>query len=69
MAAGKKKPHEPQPYAVLDFDDLLYKPQEPQHKYRVRACAVDPQRGHLYVIEFRGDEDDKSLVHVWTVRR
>jgi len=69
VAAGKMKPWEPQPYAVKTIDDCLFGIKSPQQLTHVRACAFDRERGHLYVIEFRGDEEDKSLVHVWTVRR
>jgi len=69
VAAGKKKPWEPQPYAVKTIDEHLLRIKSPQQLTHVRACAFDRERGHLYVLEFRGDEDDKSLVHVWTVRR
>jgi len=68
VAAGKKKPWEPQPYAVKKIDDCLLGIKSPQQLTHVRGCAFDRQRGHLYVVEFRGDQEDKSLVHVWTVR-
>ena len=68
VAAGKKKPWEPQPYAVKTIDEHLFRIKSPQQLTHVRACAFDRERGHLYVIEFRGDEEDKSLVHVWQVR-
>ena len=67
VAAGKKKPWEPQPYAVKKIDEHLFRIKTPQQLTHVRACAFDRERGHLFVIEFRGDEDDKSLVHVWKV--
>jgi hypothetical protein len=67
VAAGRMKPHEPQPYATLDIDTLLFNVKAPQQKTHVRDCAFDPQRGLLYVTEFLGD-GDKSLVHVWRVR-
>lgn len=66
VAAGQKKPHEPQPYATLDLDPWLYAAPSPQQKHRVRACTFDRERGLLYAIEFRAD-DDKPLVHVWRV--
>ena len=64
---GKKKPWEPQPYAVKKIDEPLLGIKPPQQLTHVRACAFDRERGYLYVLEFRGDEDDKSLVHVWKV--
>jgi len=69
VARGEKKPHEPQPYAVLRLDDRLFAVKGPQQKRHVRSCAFDPERGHLYVVESRADADDKPLIHVWTLRR
>ena len=66
VAAGKKKPHDPQPYATLDFDKLrLSKVKRPLE--RTSAAAFDAARGCLYVFEPRADED-KSIVHVWKIR-
>ncbi len=67
VARGKKRPYEPQPYAVMKLDPHLFGVKKPQQKTHVRACTFDRGRGYLYVLEFRGDEDDKSLVHVWKV--
>jgi hypothetical protein len=67
VAHGKMKPWEPQPYATLPIDDRLFVQGRPQRKHRVRAAAFDRARGHLYVFEPFADEDQKSLIHVWTV--
>ena len=67
VAARKKKPHEPQPYAVLDVDKLLFRAAR-QNPQKLGAAAFDHQRGVLYVLEPRADED-KSIVHVWQVTR
>ena len=67
VARGQKKPHEPQPYATLDLDEHLFGVKSPQRKHRVRSCALDRERGLLYVTEFRAD-GDKSLVHVWRMK-
>ncbi len=67
VASGKKKPHEPQPYAIMEIDEFLYGVKSPQQTRHVGACAFDRERGLLYVFEFRGDED-KSLVHCWRVQ-
>lgn len=63
VAKGKAKPHEPQPYAVMDISKLLFK-SRPRAQHRLGAAAFDPAGGLLYVVEPRGDED-KSLIHVW----
>jgi len=67
VAAGRKQPHEPQPYATLDIDKLLYSKVE-RAQEKIGAASFDPERGYLYVFEPRADED-KSIVHVWQVRR
>jgi len=64
VAAGKKKPHEPQPYATLAIDKVLFGIRSTQQQRHVGAACFDRTRGFLYVFEFRGD-GDKSLVHVW----
>ncbi|MBI5725947.1 MAG: hypothetical protein HZA50_18450 [Planctomycetes bacterium] len=71
VAAGKMKPHEPQPYAVMDIQDALFADPDPKGQPRrmnlVGDCAFDPQRGFLYVIEPLAD-GDKSIIHCWRVR-
>ena len=67
VARGQKKPHEPQPYAVLRLDEWLFTIKGPQQKHHVRSCAFDPGRGHLYVMEPRADADDKPIIHVWSL--
>jgi hypothetical protein len=64
VALGKKKPYEPQPYAVLDIDEYLYNIRSSQQKEHLGAICFDRARGLLYVFEFRGD-GDKPLIHVW----
>lgn len=66
VAAGKAEPHEPQPYAVIDIDELMFRRPDRPDMHRVGAVAADNERGLLYVIELRGDED-KSLIHVWKI--
>jgi len=65
VAQNKAKPHEPQPYAVMDVGKVLLK-SRPRSQHRLGAAAFDPSAGMLYVIELRGDED-KSVIHVWKV--
>jgi len=65
VARGEAKPHEPQPYAVMDIGNVLFR-SRPRSQHRLGAAAFDPSGGVLYVIELRGDED-KSLIHVWKV--
>ncbi|MBN1258078.1 MAG: hypothetical protein JXA52_10285, partial [Planctomycetes bacterium] len=67
VAAGEMQPYEPQPYATLDIEKLLYREKPHLEFHHVGAAAFDAARGLLYIIEPRGDED-KSLIHVWQVR-
>lgn len=67
VAAGEMEPWRPQPFATMKLDDVLYGVKSGQQLRHVGACAFDPARRMLYVLEFRGD-GDKSLVHVWHVR-
>jgi len=65
VATGALEPWEPQPYAVLEIDDVLFKP-DFMLFYHVGAAAFDDVRDLLYVIEPLVDED-RSIVHVWQV--
>jgi len=67
VVAGKKKPYEPQPYAVMEIDKYLFAIKSKQQLRHVGAASFDRARGFLYVLEFRADED-KCLVHVWHVK-
>jgi len=66
VAQGTLEPWAPQPYAVLDIDDVLYHITSTQQKHHVGAMAFDRARGWLYVLEPLAD-DDRPLVHVWRV--
>ena len=66
VAQGTLEPWAPQPYAVLDIDDVLYHTTSTQQKHHVGAMAFDRARGWLYVLEPLAD-DDRPLVHVWRV--
>ena len=66
VAQGNMETWEPQPYATLDIDDVLYHIESDQQKYHVGALAFDRARGMLYLFEPFGD-GDKPLVHVWRV--
>jgi hypothetical protein len=66
VVAGKMKPWQPQPYATMDLDPVLFGVTSKQKTRHVGDVTFDRQRGLVYMIEFRGDED-KSLVHVWKI--
>jgi len=67
VAAGTMQPHEPQPYASLDIDSVLFNVQSTRQINHVGACAFDRTSGILYVFEYRAD-NDKCLVHAWRVQ-
>lgn len=68
---------EPQPYAVLDFDQYLFANPagvEPdmlgsgeQRRYKIGDVAYDRENGSLYVLELFAD-GAKPVVHVWRVQ-
>ncbi|MBN2292294.1 MAG: hypothetical protein JXM70_07710, partial [Pirellulales bacterium] len=67
VAAGKKKPWAPQPYAVLDIEKYLFATQAVTRRMQhLGAACFDPKGRFLYVFEPRAD-GDKSLVHAWQV--
>ena len=69
VAQGTRQSWEPQPYAVLDINDVLYDPGYDywrQKRLLLGASCFDRERGFLYVVERRAD-DEKSIIHVWKV--
>ncbi|MBW1783036.1 MAG: hypothetical protein JRL30_20125 [Deltaproteobacteria bacterium] len=69
VAAGTKKPYEPQPYATLNVDPYLYHITSDQQKHHLGAACFDRAGGYLYVFEVfaDGDEKDTPIVHVWEI--
>lgn len=69
VARGEMESHEPQPYASLNIDDVLF--HIPVNELRhLGAANFDREHGLLYLFEFRGDveQNDRPLVHVWKVK-
>jgi hypothetical protein len=76
VAAGQLESWQPQPYASLDIDEVLYlAPPEweraalgpgDQRRNRIGDVAFDRAAGRLYVLELFGD-GGKPVVHVWQV--
>jgi hypothetical protein len=69
VATGQMDTWEPQPYATLSIQDVLFDPELNFGEYRrdlVGAAAFDRANGLLYVIERLGDEY-KSIIHVWHI--
>ena len=69
VAEGRLQPWQPQPYATLDINDVLFDPgfDFPRYKrWSLGAACFDREQGHLFIIERRADEE-KSVVHVWQV--
>lgn len=69
VAAGTLAPHEPQPYATLNIDDVMFVPAAKRTRQMIYlgAAACDRANGLLYVMEILVD-DDRPIVHVWKVR-
>ncbi len=67
VALGEMEPYEPQPYAVMNIDSLLYHIDSPQMRDHLKAATFDREHGYLYIFEPLVD-DDKPIVHVWKVR-
>lgn len=66
VANGEMETYEPQPYAILNVDEVLFNIQSEQQKFHLGAAAFDRERGYLYVFELFADED-RPIVHVWRV--
>lgn len=77
VAAGQLESWQPQPYAVIDIDEVLYlAPPEwdlvelgwgDQRRNRIGDVSFDRASGLLYVLELYAD-GGKPVVHVWRVR-
>ena len=71
VATGEMETWEPQPYASMTIDDFLFDPgydHELQKRYLVGAASFDRERGRLFIMERRADEE-RSIVHVFQVER
>ena len=66
VVSGAMEPWEPQPYAVMQLDDVLFHVDSSQQKHHLGAAAFDRENGLLYIMEPLADED-RSVVHVWRV--
>ena len=69
VAQGRMESWEPQPYAVLVVDDVLFDPQLRPEDYKrdlLGAAAFDREHGLLYVVERLADEY-RPVIHVWRV--
>ncbi len=65
VATGALESWQPQPYAVLEIEEVLFDP-DFELFYHLGAAAFDREHGLLYVLEPLADEE-RSLVHVWKV--
>jgi len=68
VARGEIESYEPQPYAVLNIENILYNIPENELRH-LGAVSFDRENGIIYLFEFRGDyENEKPLVHVWKLK-
>jgi hypothetical protein len=65
VATGAMASGEPQPYAVMEIEDVLYNADFVLLNH-LGAAAFDRAHGLLYVLEPLADEE-RSIVHVWRV--
>jgi len=66
VALGQQEPWQPQPYATIDLDPLLYNVTDTRQKHHLGAMAYDLVHHYLYVFEPLVDED-RPIVHVWSL--
>jgi hypothetical protein len=69
VATGDLESWQPQPYALLPIDELLFDPgfnYENYKRYLLGAAAFDRENGLLYLVERRAD-GDKSVIHVFRI--
>lgn len=76
VAAGEIESWQPQPYASLDIDDLLYLNPAGidtdmlgvgvQRRFRIGDVAYDRTNGRLYVLELFADQA-QPVIHVWQI--
>ncbi|MFH1393859.1 MAG: hypothetical protein ABII71_05025 [Candidatus Micrarchaeota archaeon] len=70
VARGEMETWEPQPYAVMSIDNVLFEPgydYEMDKMYSLGAAAYDQENGLLYIFERLADADGNSIVHAWKV--
>ncbi len=66
VAAGIRQPWEPQPYAVLEIDEILFHISSSQQKYHLGAACFDAGQGILYIVEPHAD-GERPVSHVWQI--
>lgn len=69
VARGELATWDPQPYASMAIDDILFDPGmqvERYKRYLLGAAAYDRERGLLYIMERNADEE-RSLIHVFEI--
>jgi hypothetical protein len=66
VAQKKMASWEPQPYATMNIDNVLFKSRSSQEWHHTGALAFDRERGFLYMFEPLVDAD-KPIIHVWHV--
>jgi hypothetical protein len=67
VAQGTWETWQPQPYAVMSVDDVLYHIESDRQWTHVGAADFDRERGLLYIFEPFAD-GDQPVVHVWQLQ-
>jgi hypothetical protein len=67
VANGEIESYEPQPYAVMEFDEVFFNIPEDELWF-LGTVSYDRESSILYIFEYRGDsENDGPIVHVWEI--
>jgi len=70
VADGNMNPNQPQPYAALNIEDVLFdvNTNSPSERYnRISDVSYDRENGILYIFEPL-NENSQSIVHVWKLK-
>ena len=67
VAQGTMEPYEPQPYAVMNIDSVLFHLRSAQQWYHLGATSYDRENQLLYLFEPGRFEENRTLIHVWKV--
>ncbi len=68
VVQGTMEPYEPQPYAVMNIDSVLFHLRSTQQWYHLGATSYDRENQLLYIFEPGRFEEDRTLVHVWKIK-
>ncbi len=75
VADGLRQPDEPQPYAVIDLDEIMFSINENDEYWAINSkgpggIAFDRENKIIYMVEQKvyGMYDDEAIIHVWELQ-